>query len=606
VAKFQFPSYRQRTSFTTWIGNLGESVKQDSLKSFVERLAKCRVSSVALGDLSFTDKTGPGVVQALLRRHGGPLTSFEMAPVHSGGDNLKRKALCRFANASAAERACEYYRRYDKIQELGGSKLFLQRLFTVKYTLPITVFDSIKAEVEAKLKELPALRYNMFENLTTRTISIQADGPDVVASIKSKLEPLVAGDVVRDPALGNRVLWNRYVSSTLFHERLGNLTPPDGGCIWRDKRRQEVRVFGSEDKRSMLKERVLKDCVDAMVETNAVPISRYEFEYILWNGRSAIDKMTMATSARKVSIDIKNQSLLVEGSASQARRAKAYIAKLASGYDEVKDQERNDILCPVCFYPPGDDDASCDSVINLSCDHGYCRECFDAWLGGGNIREFPLVCLSDGCSAPVSLHDLNQNLDSATFLDLLRFSLDDHVRKNPSELQFCVSPTCPGIYEIAKDSLQASCSSCSLVICVKCKVSHGGLSCKDYRLASQPPDLLRMRIVDEILTLRCPRCSQAFLDFDGCFSLACSVCPCRFCGWCLKDCGSDAHPHVKVCPLKAGGADTYFGTKEQFEAAQNKRRHEGVLEFLGNLSPRERSNTLESIRKDLKDLGLHL
>ena len=55
--------------------------------------------------------------------------------------------------------------------------------------------------------------------------------------------------------------------------------------------------------------------------------------------------------------------------------------------------------------------------------------------------------------------------------------------------------------------------------------SHGKLSCDEYRMASQsqPPDLLRMRIGDEILTLRCPLCSQAFLDSDGC--AGCSQAP---------------------------------------------------------------------------------
>ena len=55
---------------------------------------------------------------------------------------------------------------------------------------------------------------------------------------------------------------------------------------------------------------------------------------------------------------------------------------------------------------------------------------------------------------------------------------------------------------------------------------------------------LRMKIVDDVLTLRCPRadCRKAFVDFTGCFALICSsvTCRCGFCAWCLKDCGTDA------------------------------------------------------------------
>jgi hypothetical protein len=61
---------------------------------------------------------------------------------------------------------------------------------------------------------------------------------------------------------------------------------------------------------------------------------------------------------------------------------------------------------------------------------------------------------------------------------------------------------------------------------------------------------LHQKVVNEVLTLRCPRCQTAFVDFDGCFALRCwsDACRCGICAWCLKDCGSDAHAHVLVCP----------------------------------------------------------
>ena len=42
-------------------------------------------------------------------------------------------------------------------------------------------------------------------------------------------------------------------------------------------------------------------------------------------------------------------------------------------------------------------------------------------------------------------------------------------------------------------------------------------------LLVQTGQLVR-RYVEGILTLCCPRCKQAFLDFDGCFALSCSRC----------------------------------------------------------------------------------
>ena len=255
---------------------------------------------------------------------------------------------------------------------------------------------------------------------------------------------------------------------------------------------------------------------------------------MLKTGRSAIDKVIRASGAKSVSLNIKDRSLLVTGDVGEDQKARVYISKLASGTNEANDDES---LCLVCFCDP-------DNPITLSCGDVYCKDCFHSWLGGSSVRDYPLTCLTDGCGEKVSLWDLQKFLPVTTFIDTLRFAIDDHVRRKPGVFQFCLSPTCPGIYGHQDGVRISTCSTCMTEICTECNVSHGSSSCEDYRLASLPPNALRMKIVDDILTLRCPRCLQAFLDFSGCFALRCSMCPCGFCGWCLKDCGSDSHSHV--------------------------------------------------------------
>ena len=58
---------------------------------------------------------------------------------------------------------------------------------------------------------------------------------------------------------------------------------------------------------------------------------------------------------------------------------------------------------------------------------------------------------------------------------------------------------------------------------------------------------LRDHVIDELLTLKCPRadCRQPFVDFDGCVALQCSRCNAAFCGLCQEDCGRDGHQHVR-------------------------------------------------------------
>merc|ERR1712159_569128 len=79
-------------------------------------------------------------------------------------------------------------------------------------------------------------------------------------------------------------------------------------------------------------------------------------------------------------------------------------------------------------------------------------------------------------------------------------------------------------------------------------------------------------IRENILTLKCPRCGAAFVDFEGCMALNCAICGVGFCGWCLADCGRDAHEHVARCTAKPHSADRYYATEAEYEAAWRGRR----------------------------------
>jgi hypothetical protein len=113
---------------------------------------------------------------------------------------------------------------------------------------------------------------------------------------------------------------------------------------------------------------------------------------------------------------------------------------------------------------------------------------------------------------------------------------------------------------------------------------------------------LRLQAVDEILTLRCPRCSQAFVDYDACAALTCSRCHCGFCALCQTDCGENAHRHVANCPDGVRSASVPWA---QFVEIQRARRARKVREFLGRLESEElRSAVGRALARDLEDLGI--
>jgi len=111
----------------------------------------------------------------------------------------------------------------------------------------------------------------------------------------------------------------------------------------------------------------------------------------------------------------------------------------------------------------------------------------------------------------------------------------------------------------------------------------------------------RNKITEDILTLKCPRCKKAFVDFEGCFALKCNSCPCNFCAGCLKDCGENAHQHVAKCAvcLSGGGmTDGFFGTREHFERIHENRRRKLVKEFFEQPGMRELAGTVVEVMRN--------
>jgi len=85
--------------------------------------------------------------------------------------------------------------------------------------------------------------------------------------------------------------------------------------------------------------------------------------------------------------------------------------------------------------------------------------------------------------------------------------------------------------------------------------------------------------ISECLIPRCPRCGSGFMGLDGCFSVKYRNCPCSFCGFCLADCGSDAHAHV----LTHGRG--YYGHFQDFQRGFGQRATEKIRNILGSVNP---------------------
>ena len=605
---YQQPSRNQTTSFSVWMGGIGEGVSERDISRFLQQHGGTAPDSVTLGPLPFSEKRAGKIVEGLLTSI-GPLASYEEAPRPRAA--LKCKALAKFARASDAQEAC---RRLDsqKTSALGGGKLFLSRVFSAKFVLLNPVYAVVRSQMTPLLDLLASadhsaaglVRHKTFPSEASTTISLQADTPVAIAFAKGMLSPIFNGECI-SLAEGEGALWHVRFSYPEVETELQQLNTvlAGGALVIRDTRRRELRVWGEEALRRTAIAAVRKLMQGFMNHQSVLPLPPEEFVIFLRLG--LLDELKAACSAHSASLNLNTRSVLIEGDAQVVQRAIVFLAARLSenAGAAAHEKEAESHLCSVCYCPP-------DEPVKLSCAHEYCGSCLRNWMkatssaGGG--PGFPIECLADGCKQLVSIADLSKALSNEDLHALRRAALDEHVNANLDRLQFCISAGCGGLFPL-NDARTSHCSACRLCICTSCKVEeHEGLTCQQYLQAKAPPDRLRMRVIEEILTLQCPRCGQAFLDFEGCFALKCSKCPCGFCGWCLADCGSDAHAHVRTCTAKPPGADIFFGSHTQFVEAQRKRQALKLREFFATLPAAEKDGLMQSLATDLRDLGLQL
>jgi hypothetical protein len=115
--------------------------------------------------------------------------------------------------------------------------------------------------------------------------------------------------------------------------------------------------------------------------------------------------------------------------------------------------------------------------------------------------------------------------------------------------------------------------------------------------------MAQRHIVEDLLTLKCPSCRAAFLDFTGCFLLSCHRCKCQFCGWCLA--ANQDHHHVAGCTHNATPDHSVYATPQQFERAQVARREREVGRYLQSIDDaRVRDKVLAGCAQSFADLGV--
>ncbi len=219
------------------------------------------------------------------------------------------------------------------------------------------------------------------------------------------------------------------------------------------------------------------------------------------------------------------------------RAVKLHIASLKSAILEamvsgIDDSKLRKLECGVCF----DSFAAKDGVeCTEGSKHFMCNGCFSDYVVACSNEDPGVVSAREGkcpCFFGDGKNKCGTIYDEATIAShVAHYVYDQHLA--------------------AKDKMKEA----SLVKTIKQQLAEEADRLAKKTAMERELHHAKTHIEEEILTTRCPRCKTAFLDFTNCFAVTCSTCKCGFCGWCLADCGSDAHSHVAHCPYVARRSD---------------------------------------------------
>eukprot|EP01113_Clastostelium_recurvatum_P015261 TRINITY_DN1845_c0_g1_i1.p1 TRINITY_DN1845_c0_g1~~TRINITY_DN1845_c0_g1_i1.p1 ORF type:complete len:1083 (+),score=180.97 TRINITY_DN1845_c0_g1_i1:61-3309(+) len=268
----------------------------------------------------------------------------------------------------------------------------------------------------------------------------------------------------------------------------------------------------------------------------------------------------------------------------------------------------------------------------MACQHTFCKECI------GAMFEQPTVSIPVRCpacpltSVPLCLADIVSVSSAASWGRLKQQALSVYLANHPEHAMWCPRPGCQQVLMVRAPLSEADerrsggaaclCDACHAWYCASCSVGqarpvprHKGLSCASYMKAGTTEEesgavLQHRNVIYDICTVKCPRCKQAFFDFDGCFALQCSSsnCQARFCGFCLRvgPDSSENHRHVRECPLNPSKGN-YHSTLAVFEAIRRTEREKAIKDHLASIQDRElRERLLVGVETHLVDLGIKI
>ncbi|KAJ7184679.1 hypothetical protein C8R46DRAFT_1343710 [Mycena filopes] len=469
-------------------------------------------------------------------------------------------AFAQFQTANAAA-AAESTLRTTPPPFVGRTPFFIERTFSVKYTVRRALFGKLKGSVDL-LAGLHSsmIRYYLTEDVADPVVIVlHGSDPKLLGRVKTELDRIVQGELL---VVDGQKFWDDFFDGTEGQAFVESLNTTNNVFIRCDARTRTVRLFGPEAERVQARNLTLAKLTQVRARRHVFPLRKDLIRLLV---RGKMQQIQESIGTDRLVLDVVARTLTVTGDANHLRRLRAELSALESGATLSADRNGGgasagiDTTCPVCF-------CDVEDPVRLNCGHAYCRDCIQLYLRQAQDSGFsPRKCVaevisSEGatstpCGLSIPYPIIRSLLTSAEEDFLLRASFLAHINQHPADFRYCPSADCEMVYrpsttQAASDSA-IQCPSCLIHICRTCNVeNHDGITCAEHQdnLSGGLAALARWRAENGVK--QCPNCHADIEKTGGCNHMTCASCRTHICWVCMKtfsDAGSDGgiYPHMK-------------------------------------------------------------
>lgn len=482
----------------------------------------------------------------------GPLEWWEVSTNPKG---KRIKAQARFFEESHARQAAHVLDN-KPLSFSKSTKLTVRLTTSAKFKVSTRIYDALREPLEQQMpvwesQHLQFIAYPPHQGY--RVLKLEGEDSQLVARAKIALERIVGGEVVRKDG---KDLWSPNLGRNGDeYKRLKQVEQECGVVIMRDRRRGQLRLWGSEESCQRATDALGTLMQEVVSNNHVIELDMDTFE---WACRGGFRILTSHLGDNKAAFDIVStpKRILIGGSKQDYTAALAIIASRQIGPGTVLSETQ--AACPVCW-------TEAEEPIRTSCDHVYCLGCFQdlCQAEASTSTEFRISCIGaqGRCERILPLSELQELLSSAAFEGVLEASFASYIRRHPAQLRYCPTPDCGQIYRVAPTTSSTTpptiftCPRCLIPTCTACHSPHPGLTCAEHRDLSSGGYEALEKIKKQLGIKDCPECKTAMEKTEGCNHMTCRGCGTHICWVCMATFGTSGECYAHMNKTHGGVFD---------------------------------------------------